>query len=126
MDKVSQEKLVKTWIALQRAPYDSEEYHRLFWAHQQLSDLCDESPDKCWEIITQILQEERDDVEILANLAAGPLEDLLVKHGKQIINRVEKEAQTNEDFRKLLGSIWKNKIVDDVWSRLKAVSGPSW
>ena len=63
--------------------------------------------------------------KILANIAAGPLEDLLVYHGEKFIDRVEEAAQSDPVFKKMLGAVWQNAIPDDVWNRVKAVAGPS-
>jgi hypothetical protein len=52
------------------------------------------------------------------------LEDLLVQHGPQYIDAIENLASHDEQFRKLLGALWKNNIADDVWVRLKRVAGP--
>jgi hypothetical protein len=63
---------------------------------------------------------------ILGNLAAGPLEDLLVDHGPEFIDRVEILARQDRQFRRLLGAVWQNAMSDDLWNRVKAVAGPSW
>ena len=59
-------------------------------------------------------------------LAAGPLEDLLVAHGAQFIDRVEALADHDAQFKKLLGATWQNAMPATLWSRIKAVAGPSW
>jgi hypothetical protein len=61
----------------------------------------------------------------LANLAAGPLEDLMVRHGSQFIASLEKLAATDGQFRKMLGALWENDINAEVWARIKRVAGPS-
>ncbi len=57
------------------------------------------------------------------SLAAGPLEDLLVRHGADFIDKVELEAQRSIFFRSLLGGVWKNAIQVDVWKRVQAAAG---
>ena len=54
-------------------------------------------------------------------LAAGPIEDLLAKHGADFIDRVEAEARNDPNFAKVLGGVWKNEMPADVWARLQAV-----
>ncbi len=118
------QKLVAAWIALHYAKPKSPEYDDNFWAFTALSDLCETNPDLCWELIDEIRRNDGSDV-ILANLAAGPLEDLLVQHGSRFIERIEKQAKNDEQYRKLLGAMWQNDIPDDVWKRVKRVAGPS-
>ena len=117
-------KIAATWIELHRLPEDSSEYDELFWSHEQLWELIQNDPETAWKII-QIIRREGSDL-ILSNLAAGPLEDLLVAHGVQFIDRIEALAGHDEQFRKLLGAIWQNSMPGTLWSRIKAVAGPSW
>jgi hypothetical protein len=63
---------------------------------------------------------------VLANLGAGPLEDLLARHGSEFIEQFETLARQDAEFRRLLGVVWQNNIADDLWLRSKAVAGPSW
>jgi hypothetical protein len=116
--------LVAAWIALHHAKAKSPEYDKNFWAFTALSDLCETNPDSCWELIEEIRSSDGSDV-ILANLAAGPLEDLLVYHGGRFIERIEELARNDGQYRKLLGAMWQNEIPDDVWERVKRVAGPS-
>lgn len=122
--KVDMPKLVKDWIALQYAEAGSQTHKDNFWAFTTLSDWCEEAPDLCWEAVGEIRRTDGSD-KILANLASGPLEDLLVQHGPQYIDAIEKLASHDEQFRKLLGAVWQNNIADDVWVRLKRVAGPT-
>ena len=59
--------------------------------------------------------------ETMQNLSAGEVEDLLGRHGSEMISLVEAEAQRDPSFAKLLGGVWKNNMTDEVWSRLQAV-----
>lgn len=112
-------KLVAGWIELQPTERGSESYEALFWSHEQLSELTRNDPESALEIILAILLTNDPDV-ILANLAAGPLEDLLVHHGPTFIDRVESEASQNPKFRHLLGGVWQNAMTDEIWNRVQA------
>jgi len=117
-------KIAKTWIELQRHPEDSADREEIFWSHDRLWELIQDDPEAAWNII-QIIRREGSDL-ILSNLAAGPLEDLLVAHGDQFIDRVEALADHDAQFKKLLGATWQNAMPATLWSRIKAVAGPSW
>ena len=95
-----------------------------FWAWDRLADLVQTEPEEAWKVIEAIRQATGSDY-ILECLAAGPLEDLLAEHGDQFIDRVETLARRDQQFRKLLGGVWRNDISDKVWSRIRAVAGPS-
>jgi hypothetical protein len=122
--RMEADKIVEAWIAMHHAEPDSQTYNDNFWAFTALWDLCRTSPDRCWDVIGKIRQSDSSD-SILANLAAGPLEDLLVQHGHRFIDAVEVLAREDDKFRKLLGALWQNDIADDVWARIKSVAGPS-
>ena len=57
--------------------------------------------------------------QLLANLAAGPLEDLLAQHGERFIERVETLARQEPRFRFTLQMVWRNAISAPVWARLR-------
>lgn len=125
MDSNQIESLANAWIAMHLAPQDSEEYHRNFWAYDQLSELCHDDPDSCWVVIKAIRRLDSSDL-ILSNVAAGPLEDFLVVHGKSYIGRLEAEASTDPQLCELLAAVWKNDIEDAVWERVARLAGKPW
>ena len=120
-----QDDIAHAWIRLYHLPEESEERKRDFWAFVCLSELCRKDPEAAWRVIEDILQRDTSDA-ILSNLGAGPLEDLLVAHGGQFIDRIEQRAEKDTTFRKLIGVVWKNAMSEDVWKRLKAIAAPSW
>jgi len=63
---------------------------------------------------------------LLGNLAAGPLEDLLAYHGSEMIDELELLARRNPDFSYLLGGVWQNLMSDDVWKRVQAAASRRW
>lgn len=113
------------WIKTHRALEGSNEYKDNFWAYSDLCDFCEKDPELCFEMIEQIRSIDHSDI-ILSNLAAGPLEDLLVNHGELFIDRIEKIAVSDSQMRKLLGAVWKNSMSDSVWERIKAIADDSW
>jgi hypothetical protein len=117
LDASSKERLIAGWLIMQLAAADNED---AFWAFEDLDELCSSSPDDAWEIILGVLACAPSD-RALGNLAAGPLEDLLSRHGPSIIERVEREARRSPAFANLLGGVWQNTMSDDIWARVNAV-----
>jgi hypothetical protein len=63
---------------------------------------------------------------VIENLAAGPLEDVLVYHGPVIIEVVESYARQNPAFRHLLGGVWQRDMAPEVWERVQALVEERW
>src|SRR5438309_11718408 len=114
MNPLEVQKLARAWITLQDAPQDTAERDRYFWAFERLRDLREEDPEACWVAINAIREIDGSD-KILASVASGPLEDLLVSHGPVFIERIEQLAAKDPQFRKLLGAVWQNDISDEIW-----------
>ena len=125
MDSDELTRLVKAWIKFQYAEEASPWKTQLLWAEHTLWQLTEDDPERAWQLILTILQEDSSDI-ILQNLSAGPLEDLLSAHGDRFIDRVEQEAEHNKRFQTLLGGVWQNEISNAVWQRVQAVAGAPW
>ena len=95
------------------------------WAEDKIFDLTYERPADLWPLILEVLRQTHD-TEVLAVLAAGPLEDYLAKCGGHVIASVEAQAASDEKFKHLLGGVWKNSMSDDVWDRVCRCRGEPW
>jgi uncharacterized protein len=111
--------LVNAWIEMQRSEHGGSQYNELFWSFEQMCNLTQNDPEIAFEIILEILKKDGSPI-IECNLSAGPLEDLLAKHGPAVIVRIEQEAATNPAFSHLLGGVWKNAMTEEVWNRVQA------
>jgi hypothetical protein len=120
------QKIAQTWIEMHRLPEDSQERETKFWAFERLSDLVQEDPEEAWRVIEAMRRRLDGTDAILANIAAGPLENLLVYHGEKFIDRFETLARDDQQFRKLLGAVWQNDMSDAFWARIKAIAAPPW
>jgi hypothetical protein len=58
-----------------------------------------------WMLTLESIVAAPDD-RILANVAAGPLEDLLTREPERFIDRVEVQARRNPRFRRCLTGVW--------------------
>lgn len=101
------------------------EYHvtgdkELFWAWEALDDLVRHTPEQAWQHILSVLAETNSE-DVLSNLAAGPLEDLLVLHGPAFIERIEIASREMPDMAKLMAGVWRNNMSDAVWERVHAI-----
>jgi len=95
---------------------------RLF---EETSDLVKNDPDAALVFILKALAEKPGEFA-LVNLAAGPLEDLLVFHGEKVIAKVEEEARGNSDFDDLLGGVWLGRMNASVAERVARVRSGVW
>ncbi|MES2889638.1 MAG: hypothetical protein V4739_16715 [Pseudomonadota bacterium] len=76
-------------------------------------------PELAWQALTVALDQPRMQAH-LGKLAAGPLEDLLAKHGPAFIDRVESLAGANAKFAWMLGSVWQCNMLEPIWHRVQA------
>lgn len=107
--------LNKSWIE-----YHHQKSDENFWACKKLIELIHENPALVWESILTIVELDSSP-NIIDNLAAGPLEDLLVYHGSSYIDKMEILARQNPVFTRLIKGVWKNAIPQDIWVRVNAI-----
>lgn len=96
------------------------------WIGDCVGELEREAPEAALYFILLTLDRLKSG-EVLAVLAAGPLENALSHGGAQIIDRVERIAKLSPKFRLLLSGIWGcNRIAKEVWARASAAvaAGP--
>lgn len=83
-----------------------------------LNHLIRSRPTDAWERILALIGNAPSE-EALGWVAAGPLEDLLCKHGPAMIDRIEREAGVNARLAHCLTGVWGFSRMDrDVWSRV--------
>ena len=125
MDQTDLSKIADAWIAFNEIGIDSPESSDLWWAIQKVMEWNIDRPELVWEFIL-LANNMRLSDKVTQNLAAGPLEDLLVAHGSQFIERIVKLAQQDESFSNLLGGVWQNAISPEIWNQLIAVRKQRW
>ena len=91
-----------------------------FEAWEIVNDLVFNDPEKAWQILLEMIQ-ETDDKSYLSFLGAGPLEDLLVYHGKNFIERIENEAKHNKNFLFALKCVWQNNMLPKIWNKVATI-----
>ncbi|MBA2731406.1 MAG: hypothetical protein H0U54_00795 [Acidobacteria bacterium] len=127
MDNSELQKVVDAWIAGQDAEEGSPPYKSNWWAIERVIDwgVLNYKPELLWRFILAALQQELSD-SVVGNIAAGPLEDLLDKHGPDYIDRVEALARKDERFNHMLGGVWIDSMTDEVQERIKSVRRYVW
>jgi len=113
------EDLARAYIASLQTESKSEQWQALFWTHQRVNYLTKYLPHKAWRVILLIWSMDQS-ITTMQNLSAGMIEDLLTKNGMKMIALVEAEARRDPSFASLLGGVWRNRMTDEVWSRLQA------
>ena len=90
------------------------------WSVAAVIDLTYEDRwEELWNVVLAIARrEEQIEVEALAFIAAGPLEDLICKAGPAFIDRVEHEAKFNRQFGRLLTGVWLQRADPKVRERV--------
>lgn len=120
-------RIALAWIELNLLSVDAEGHAResLSWVMDSIDDIIRSDGSLAWRVIDEVRRINGSD-RILANLAAGPLEDFLVIHGESHISRIEEAAKNDPQLRKLLGATWKNQMSEELWARIRSVSTNSW
>jgi hypothetical protein len=96
-----------------------------FDASDELDELVTDAPERAWPLLCEIIRSiSTEDDDMLAYVAAGPLEDLLVRHPHTFIDRVEHLARHDAHFRRAVSGVWGwNSIPADVRARLDTLLG---
>lgn len=94
--------LVNDYLKHYHSHGDGEEYS---WAFDELYDIVRKDCDRGW-ILTLMLLDATDETKALAYIAAGPLEDLLDKHGEAIWPKVLAEVENNKKLQFALSCVW--------------------
>lgn len=126
MDETDLHQIVSAWIAIEDAERGSPEYESNWWAVEQVMDWhLDGEGELLWRFITAAYKRNPSD-KVVGALAAGPLEDLLAKHGPEFIERVEELARRDPQFNYLLGGVWRSSMPEEVWQRVQAARLHVW
>ncbi|HVB82937.1 MAG TPA: hypothetical protein VNE82_23680 [Candidatus Binataceae bacterium] len=122
MDQLHVQELARTWITYTSLPDAKRKASSLRSACEELDELVRSKPEEAWQVILAIREQNVSEL-LLANLAAGPLENLLVRHGEQFIDRCELLARQDKEFLYLLTGVWgSNGMSKDLWNRFCVIT----
>jgi hypothetical protein len=90
------------------------------WANEAVLDFTlHKQWEEAWQVVLAIARSESElETEVLAFVAAGPLEDIICKAGPEFIDRVEHEAKFNRQFGRLLTGVWPTRAQPAVRERV--------
>lgn len=125
IDKKDHEKIADAWVKYTLLEYESPFIANYEWASDAVADIIADDPQQGLTLIKTLLERAEND-HLIANLAAGPLETLLSRHGSSIIDEIETESLKNKKFNYLLGGVWKGGMSDEVWERFQKIERPTW
>lgn len=130
--QLTAEQVASDWIAYARhGPNDAPE--DVFVRGWVTYDLVEDEPTMAWDVIKAVVSRYSEDdlfsttrseaQRVVGNLAAGPLEELLDRHGPQFIEIVEAEALRDRRMVWTLGGVWQSSMPDDIWIRVQSAAG---
>lgn len=127
LDPAELDELVPAWIAAIDSGCKPESEH--YWAAERIMNIeLYSDSDSLWLFILAVCKRELSDT-VKGRLAAGPIEDLIGKHGEDYIDRIEELASRNECFKDALGGVWqtdRSKKGKRIWKRIEAIRGEPW
>ena len=98
-------RLAKSWIFAHKLGVDKIGYEQHSWAVDEVIEMAIDKPNDLWDLILEILKID-DSNEIVAAVGAGPLEDLMVNHGPDFIEKIEEQAESSSAFKNAMKSTW--------------------
>jgi len=82
------------WIEAQKYDIDDQRYSGYCWAVDEVLELTCDRPDTLWEVILLILSRDQSE-KTVRSIGAGPLEDLLIYHGRSYVDKVTECMKKN-------------------------------
>jgi len=93
-----------------------------FWAWQVARNLINDDPPEAWLLILELLHNAPDD-GVLGSVAAGELEEFVLAHAADFIDRIEEEARANSGFKSALGYLYLWRLSPELFDRIEAAAG---
>lgn len=104
------------YIDVHESGNSANEHHSCYWAIEKFADMEMDHPDLNWAAMLHIISKSTSDI-VIHSLANGPLEELVELHGEAYIEKIEKVAQSNLDFRLLLRELLETTD-NAIWTRI--------
>lgn len=119
------ELVAKGWISYHKSPSNiRDENSEYFVFIEELSDSVKNDFSFSLRVVSKII-ELCNDEDIIFNVAAGPMEDILVVASQKEVDEIIAIASRSCIFRKMLRGVWRNSIPDETWRRVSKIAGIS-
>ena len=112
--------MVGDWVAYYRDQKNDDKWQRWSATSEHLDYLIDYEPWDAWALISAIHLRDQSNA-VSQSLCTGPLENLLSRHGPELIDTVAAFARKNPSFAMLLRGVWRHAMTDEVWDRVQAI-----
>ena len=86
-------------------------------AFDAAADLLSDAPEDCWRLIELAATMDLT-AEQIAYFAAGPVEDILGRHGPLFIDRLEAAARSQPTIGMFIAGVWRGQMSDAIWGRV--------
>ncbi len=93
-----------------------------FWAWEVVRNLIADDPPEAWRLVLELVYKAPDD-RVLCAIAAGELEEFVLAHAADFIDRIEEEAGANSKFKSALSYLYVWKLAPDLFDRIEAAAG---
>ena len=121
MTKPWNEELLEAYLAYGARNRQAATESDLEWAFGRVDDLIREAPPADALALALALVQRTSDDALLAYVAAGPVEDLLCRHGESVLEPLLAAADRDPRVRVALERTWgSNRMDPAVWHRLQA------
>lgn len=99
---VTADHLIDRYVAYETAQDDAD-----WWAWEVLDEAVDERPEEAWLLVREAIERAPSE-EVVFNIAAGALENLVNDHGDVLLERIEAAARDRPKLRLAMTGVWRN------------------
>lgn len=119
------------WIVYQREQIKAEsnsqlsvEQERVWPLYSKLLDWSKSDPEATWACIVAIWNRiDHENLDIIAVLGAGELEELLCNFGDDYFPLIEKFCEVEPDFKTVLRMVWQSSMSQELWQKVQDLRG---
>ena len=115
MNNQNQQNLIEAYFENYRRLIEGKSQDDTIWILDLVDKLIHDEPDKALEFIVNLINMSKD-TAMLAFVAAGPLEELLVYYGTAVIEKLKIVADTSDNIQLALSGVWLDEEEDEIYS----------
>jgi hypothetical protein len=117
---VLKEKLVDDWIRYQELSRpESPEALNYEWAADEVMDMSITDINMCWKFVLEVISKSKDEW-VLANVGAGPLEDMMSTDSALTLELI-RCALPNKELSFCLKNVWQNMMPEKALRELRSL-----